>query len=321
MSPIAKPSLHGGGASLSPHRTILRIVVGVAILVTGGLGFVYWYDKTGQRPDPAFDSTVAHPAYAEDRGPEIAFDVAHHNWHTPTGRYRPLAELLRHDGYRLAECTSMLSAESLGSVQILVVANALGPDGHETRAAFTPEEDAALVTWVRHGGALLLIADHSPFGSAAKQLANGFGVTMYLTFARDDKNHFGWDNERLLFSRANGLLSSCPITDGRNPSERVETVVTFTGQSLSVPEGAIPILRMDDDAYDWQSRSVRTPARGHAQGIAMLFGEGKLVVLGEAGLLSAQVDPLGFKMGMNLPGSDDRQFALNVFHWLSGAPQ
>jgi hypothetical protein len=76
---------------------------------------------------------------------------------------------------------------------------------------------------------------------------------------------------------------------------------------------------MDDGAYDWESRSVRRSARGHAQGVAMRFGQGKLVVLGEAGLLSAQVDPLGFKMSMNRPGNDDRQFALNVLHWLSGA--
>ena len=50
----------------------------------------------------------------------------------------------------------------------------------------------------------------------------------------------------------------------------------------------------------------------------MKFGAGKVVVLGEAGLLSAQVDPLGLKMGMNTRGNDDRQFALNIFHWLSG---
>ena len=42
-------------------------------------------------------------------------------------------------------------------------------------------------------------------------------------------------------------------------------------------------------------------------------------MLGEAGLLTAQVDPLGLKMGMNAGGNDDKQFALNVFHWLSGA--
>jgi len=46
------------------------------------------------------------------------------------------------------------------------------------------------------------------------------------------------------------------------------------------------------------------------------------VVLDEAALLSAQVlrynDGREMKFGMNVPGTDDRQFALNLFHWLSG---
>jgi hypothetical protein len=44
------------------------------------------------------------------------------------------------------------------------------------------------------------------------------------------------------------------------------------------------------------------------------------VVMGEAGDLSAQIygaDPVG-KMGMNVPGCDNRQFALNIIHWLTG---
>lgn len=125
------------------------------------------------------------------------------------------------------------------------------------------------------------LADHAPFGSAAKDLAAAFGVTMYLTFARDDAHHAGWDNERLLFSRANRLLTPCAIADGRSPAERFETVVTFTGQSLSVPPGAGAVLRMDDAAYDWQSPSIRTSVRGHAQAIVMPFGEGRLAVFGE----------------------------------------
>ena len=205
------------------------------VFVALGLGFIYWYDQTGQRPDPGFDSTVAHSTYPGDAGPRIAFDVAHHNWHTPTGRYRPLADLLRQDGFRVVELTSPFIATPLESVQILVIANAMGPDGHESRAAFTEAKETVVVTWVEQGGALLLIADHAPFGFAAKSLAGRFGVTMYAAFARGDTNHAGWDNERLLFTRANGLLTACPITDGGAPSERVETVVTFTGQSLSVP--------------------------------------------------------------------------------------
>jgi len=52
---------------------------------------------------------------------------------------------------------------------------------------------------------------------------------------------------------------------------------------------------------------------------------GKIVVLGESGfLVSAQIirysgaNPYAVKIGMNTSGNDDRQFALNTLHWLSG---
>lgn len=299
-------------------RILIRAAAIVAVLGALFLAFAYWYDSVGQRPDPAFDASVAHPAFAAGAGPEVFFDVGHRNWHSPRGRYRPLADLLRHDGFQIREIDKALTPSSLEPIRILVIANAMGPDGHEGNAAFTGEEIHAIVDWVRQGGCLLIVADHVPFGSAAESLAAGFGVTMYLAFARDDEQHDGWDNERLAFSRDNGLLADSAITNGRNTGERVERVVTFTGQSLSVPQGAIPLLRMGDASYDWKSRSERTPARGHAQGIAMTFGKGRVLILGEAGMLSAQVDPLGIAMGMNKPGNDDKQFALNVFRWLSG---
>jgi hypothetical protein len=97
--------------------------------------------------------------------------VAHNNFHTPAGRYRPLAELLRNDGYRIGELRTSFAAASLDPVDVLVIANALGPDGHEGRAAFTEDEEVAVASWVRRGGSLLLIADHVPFGSAAKRPA------------------------------------------------------------------------------------------------------------------------------------------------------
>jgi hypothetical protein len=47
-----------------------------------------------------------------------------------------------------------------------------------------------------------------------------------------------------------------------------------------------------------------------------------VVVLGEAAMLSAQVvavpEKESFRMGMSYPGTDNRQFALNVMHWLTG---
>jgi hypothetical protein len=42
-------------------------------------------------------------------------------------------------------------------------------------------------------------------------------------------------------------------------------------------------------------------------------------MLGEAAMLSAQIaGPEKTQIGMNVPGSDNRQLALNIMHWLSG---
>lgn len=299
------------------RKILLRTGIVLIIILILGLGFIYWYDSTGQKPDKDFNVSVQSPAYTSYH-PTILFDIAHNNYHTPQGRYKPLADLIKNDGYTITENKNSVTAKSFDSVKIFVIANAMGPGEHEGHPAFTLEEDSAIVKWVRDGGNLLLIADHAPFGSAAEELSKCFGVEMFLTYARDDKNSDGWDNEKLIFSSENGLLTNCAITNGRNSSEKVCKVETFTGQSLSVPNGATPVLKMSVEAYDWESRSIRTSAKGHAQCVALTYGKGRVVILGEAGVLSAQVDPLGFKMGMNYAGSCDKQFALNIFHWLSG---
>ena len=287
-----------------------------------------------QMADPNFDAHVANPAYPS-RHPRVVIDEAHHNFHTADGRYKPFASLLRSDGYQVVRGEKAFSAAGLGGTAVLVVANALGPGanaGTDTSpAAFTESECAAVRDWVRGGGSLLLIADHTPFGTAADPLANAIGVQMGkgFVFSLDAKYRSG-NPTTLVFSRSNGLLGDHPITRGRTADERIETVVAFTGQSLSVPAGATALMKLSADAQEASSRSelgaaVRNqehakPATG-AQGIAMPFGKGRIVVLGEAALMSAQVireaGQPDLKMGMNAPGSDDRQFALNVLHWLS----
>jgi hypothetical protein len=69
-----------------------------------------------------------------------------------------------------------------------------------------------------------------------------------------------------------------------------------------------------------------TPVGGRAQGVAFTYGAGRVVVLGEAGMLSAQlirfrpaIDRPDMRVGMNVAPYDNRQFALNILHWLSGA--
>ena len=289
-----------------------------------------------QGPDTAFHAGVPHPAYGAN-GPLVRLDEAHHNFHTTTGRYAPFVALLTHDGYRVAPNTSRFTDASLAGAAVLVIANALGADGMQSRdagrPAFTRQEVAAVRRWVEGGGALLLIADHAPFGAAAEELARAFGVGMGEGFARDTApNDHAGNPTFLRFSRDNGLLGDHAITRGRDASERITTVVSFTGQSLTVPPGAAALLSLGPTAderptradmfADPRDRTAFTRVGGRAQGLAMQVGRGRVVVLGEAAMLSAQVierpGASTMRMGMNVPGSDDQQFCLNVMHWLAG---
>jgi hypothetical protein len=123
----------------------------------------------------------------------------------------------------------------------------------------------------------------------------------------------------LVFSRADKLLADHPVTLGRNEQEKVNKVVAFTGQSLKGPKESTPFMLLSDTAEDMSRPDGKlTSAAGRSQGLAMEFGKGRVVVLGEAAMLSAQLaGPRKRPMGMNAPGIDNRQLALNIMHWLS----
>ncbi|HLM24530.1 MAG TPA: hypothetical protein VK274_05695, partial [Pyrinomonadaceae bacterium] len=102
---------------------------------------------------------------------------------------------------------------------------------------------------------------------------------------------------------------------------KINLLRSFTGQSLKGPEGSVGILNLSDHAKDTPGAETQTSvsAAGRAQAIALKFGKGRVLVQGEAAMLSAQVSgPENRRMGMNVPGNDDKQYALNLMHWLSG---
>jgi len=283
-----------------------------------------------QMADPAFIAKAAHPAYPDAPGPRVLFDEAHHNFHTTGGRYRPFVDLIRSDGYRIVPNQAAFSGDTLAGYDILVIANAMGSaqltDQESSSPAFTAAECRAVHDWVMGGGALLLIADHAPLGAAAEILARQFGVVMGKGFTYDPE-HKDPDSPTasvLVYSRANGLLRDHPITNGRNTAERISRVIAFTGQSLGGPDGSVSFLTLGDAAYDTPDRGEdqpRTPVKGRSQGLAMTRGKGRVVVLGEAAMMTAQIVRQASgdrKMGMNRAGIDNLQFALNIMHWLSG---
>ena len=277
-----------------------------------------------QMADPEFDTSVTHPAYKND-GPRVMFDEAHHNFHTSDGRYKPFVDLLSNDGYRVVRNRQPFVKARLSGFKILVIANALGAEEDDDEgadnSAFTNEEIAIVADWVKDGGDLLLIADHAPFGSAASTLSQRFGVDMSKGYTFDPQNSASGSPTLLIFSRENKLLANHPIAEGRNENERIKLVQSFTGQSLKGPEGSIELLKLADTATDKPTYTAETstPAAGRAQAIALKFGKGRVVIQGEAAMLTAQISgPDKRTMGMNVPGNDNKQYALNLMHWLSG---
>ena len=303
---------------------LMRASVLAAIVVACTFGSV----TAQQLADPAADAGVAHPAFAPDSGPVIAIDSGHHNFHTIDGRYAPLAKLLRNDGYRLRDHRTSFTTESLAGIAVLIVSNALAASNVDNwnppyPAAFTADDIAAVKRWVEQGGSLLLIADHRPMADAASNLAQAFGFHYFSGVVSKDPP----DDD--IFTLRAGALSNDAITRGRSPEEAVSSVQTFTGSAFQAPPQARVLIRLPqgyaihDCILPCPPNAARTNAAGLAQGAVVKYGKGRIAVFGEAAMFSAQTitapDRSFFRIGFNAPGAkENKQFILNVAHWLSG---
>src|SRR5215472_1847330 len=306
---------------LCKHSMIWKIVTAVVGSMVALLAV-----SAQQVADPSFDARVAHPAYSRN-GPRVLFDEAHDNFHTAGGRYKPFADLITNDGYQVIPNKEKFSPATLKGFEILVISNALGAERMNMpeagNPAFTAVECDAVRDWVKGGGNLLLIAEQAPMGSANQIMADRFGVNMSKMFTIDSQNFDTESNNPgfILYTRESGRLADHPITRGRNDAERVNKIIAFTGQSLKGPPDSVAFMKLADSAVDAMPGVNKDPvsAAGRAQGIAMNFGRGRVVVLGEAAMLSAQLaGPNKMPFGMNRPGLDNKQIALNIMHWLSG---
>jgi hypothetical protein len=314
---------------MSPRLRRLLVPLAVTFLITPAVR------ADNMNTDPGFSAKIAHPMFA-DRHPQLLFDQGHHNTHTTRNRYAPLANLATADGFDVLSDTNPFAVADLKDATILLIANALGgtdvKDSAASKSAFTPGECEAVHQWVMGGGSLLLIAEHAPMGLAARSLAARFGVDFnggYLSDPTIADKAFGAST--LVFSDSTHTLGDHVILRGRGPAERVHRVRTYTGQSMSVPQGAVALLAPTASAVDYMlgthgvsgaiPDSLKHGAAGRAQAIALTFGKGRVVMIGEATLFAAQLAPGPggdkIKLGMNSPGFDNRQFAINVLRWLA----
>jgi hypothetical protein len=306
--------------------TRLNIVMLCGFAIAGaGIAWSFW-------PTPGLDNDYFPRIRTTfGRGPVIMLDEAHWNTHRATGRFRPFVQLLRRDGYRLFRNKQEFVPGLFQGVRILVIANPLGFRGALQRAvnaagldrtlqldsghsAFSPREIDAVRDWVRSGGALLLVAGHAPYSTASAPLAGAFGIGMT-----------GWrvsgPGDAIRLERGRGIEDH-PITAGRDDAdERVESAITYAGQTLAPPSAASVFLRLPGSAIEFPPAAAMPaesrPAGGKPQGIALSYGKGRVVVLTSAATLTAQIFD-GVRYGINDRKTDNEQLTLNVLHWLSG---
>lgn len=259
----------------------------------------------------------------------LCFDEAHKNVHLAAGSYAPVVALAAEVGLSLRVLDVAWTREALAGCDVLVSAGPRGagrerPLAERGRSAFSDAEVGAVGEWVAGGGGLLLVTDHAPIGGAAAPLGRRLGVDMSDAFT-EDPDRAGEEPGEIVFSRGAGLAAGHPITEGRSGAasgERVDRVSTFVGQSLAGPPGSVSLLtlgpgavdraRRSPDGFVWEDPSLAdplVPAGGRSQAVALQVGTGRVVVLGEAAMLTER--------GFTAPGHN-RRFALNLLRWLAG---
>lgn len=289
-----------------------------------------------QQADPNFTPQIRIQTYQPINSPVVLVDEAHHNFLTIGGRFAPFKQVLLSDGFSVKANTTSFSSTGLASTDILVVANALDRSRTDWQPPFgqalTQREVEQVEQWVEDGGALLLIADHTPFPVAIDNLAQAFG----FVFTNGHVSAY-------TFKRSTHSLAVHAITSGRtNEDNTTETPVfmqpvldisitqvrTFGGSAFQAPEQATSLLTLGTGTvshvpaipFQITTDSKTIAISGWSQGAVLEYGKGRVAVFAEGMMFTSQLNTkTGQTYGLRSPGAEqNEQFLLNVMHWLAG---
>jgi hypothetical protein len=259
--------------------------------------------------DESFDPAIPTPAFEPGKGPLILVDQHHRNVVSLASYFGPVGRFLAKDGYIVRPLSEPVGQASLRNARIVIIINAQAPEGsREDASAFGESEIQVVEAWVRGGGSLLFIADRAPFGGPASALGKALGIA--------------FDNNTILRRGADGkpdgVLSLDVKTDGdpKHPVfKEVSKVVYVVGESLRGPG---PILRAPKDAYSGVTISSEGGPRAAGRPLALAFshGKGRVVAIGDAGIVSAFGSVQG-SAHRGVSEADNAPFLRNVIRWLA----
>ncbi len=274
-------------------------------------------------PVSAFINTIKFPK-------RLLIDGGHYNLHDIEGTYATLAGTLRKSGFEVSGHKGKFDEASLRNTGMLIITNP-HPDRTDsinqrirrsgepprwaaaaTLSAYSDAEASVIENWVKNGGSFLLILDHAPFGQVGRLLTKAFGIenrfaSTYDPLSRDPAVDTT-QAKTILFTRSKGLIGNHPIMNG------VDSVTTYTGESLIGPQGSDVLLNLPSTAtdLDWlpETKQFRDrSAAGRSQAVAFDYGKGRVVMLGEAAITRPS--------GLSVSDRGNWKFILNILRWLA----
>ena len=266
---------------------------------------------------------VEDPTFEINDGPLIMFDSTHKNFFIQSHLIKPLVDLLINDGYRVAFLDKEFSKSSLSQASVLVVITALPFDfATENSAAdkntFSENELNELQNWVTDGGSLLAFSEHAPFDQAINPLLRKFDIESSIGTTVDTINYESKYGPGMIKFENKNLNTNHPIVNGKY---KVEKLVSFGGSAL-LGSKYENILKLDESSFNVKhSTGIGPEGKGNSQGLAGMYGSGKIAAFGDSNGFTAMVFNMddGTKMyaGMNTEGYDWKNFVLNTFRWLT----
>jgi len=289
---------------------------------------------SGQAADASYSAPEFDPTYTVSTAPVVAVDTTHTNFHTIDGRYEAFATLLEADGVIVESFSAPYTVgciddlehcsywQRLLDVDTLVIANAestISAEEAEVIAGWVSGELGCEEDQVCEGRSLLLIADHQSRGFDFPMHISELSGELGLNWPNNNVAQRTFTTEGPYDSHSGGQLNKDhPIIQGRGPEEVIESVETFYGSGLRIPEGyGSSLLTLPENAIYIDAFSASHSAEGYTQGLAFQWGLGRVYCSGEAAMFTAQVSRTGAEFGMSAT-PDNEQYLLNIMHWFDG---
>ncbi len=320
--------------------TSKKVFLSALLLFITFLIFQFAFNEQTQIADPNFTPKNTTKKFNNSTAPVIAIDEAHNNFLTASGRYRPFAQVLESYGFKVKANNKKFTKELLNKTQVLVIANAL--DRKRTdwmppyEQAMSEKEVAVLIKWIKQGGSLLLIADHTPFPKIIENLTDELGFQFSnghvdnAVFRKSDNtlaNHLITEprHQPVESSYLPTLLSAPKTSDYF--SREINKVRTFGGSAFLPPTNAVSLLTLTNGKESLEPEipfqiNTNTKKRGvgnWSQGAILELDRGRIAVFSEGMMFSSQYDTkTGNAYGLSSSGAEQNElFLLRVMSWLT----